>query len=156
MSASGRNVKLEFVGGPSDGAIHVVRQAPFAVGAYEGAEVPCTGERLLSGEDHLLFEFDDAGNLSVRSTVEMEVDGEATYFAERLREGAIVRVGATEVLVAEIGAGGGAKSTATPKKKAAAKGPEAAPAATVKCRNPECGEVNEAGRVWCKKCGRDL
>jgi hypothetical protein len=153
MSASVCNVKLEFVGGPSDGEAHVVRKRRFILGPAEDADVRYEAERLLQGEDRILFEFDKKGELSATCTSGTE-SGRGHTFTEPLSEGDVLRVGATEILAAEIAcgkgdgpsgdAGGGKGGTGDD-----GDGP-------IVCGNPACGALNEAGRTWCVKCGRDL
>jgi hypothetical protein len=151
MTARVCNVKLEFVAGPSDGEVHVVRKRRFTLGASEDADVRYEAERLLQGDDHILFEFDRRGKLSVTGTVGTG-SGEAHTIERLLSEGDVLRIGATEILAVEIASGKGDGGTGGQGEGGHGTDGDA----PVKCGNPACGALNEAGRTWCSTCGRDL
>lgn len=168
MSGSDPSVRLEFVGGPHDGETHVARLGRFSVGPGEDADVLCRDERLLPGDAKLVFAFDESGALSVSSSVDIEVGGATTQSVGRLAEGSVLRIGATELLVAEVtppspgwSEQAGGESNGVSGGLSSADGPEPGgveelgPGAIV-CKNPACGAINEPGSAWCRKCGRNL
>jgi hypothetical protein len=144
MTARVCNLKLEFVGGPNDGEVHVLRGRRFVLGPAPSADVRYEAERMLQGAGRVVFEVDAQAQLGLTVILDTGT-GEARTAKRVVSEGDVLQVGATEILVAEIafgkGSGGGAGGRG--------EGP-------IECGNPKCRAPNEADRMWCTECGRDL
>jgi hypothetical protein len=152
--------RFEFVSGPYDGLTFVVANEGLSLES-EIRAVPAAQDLHLRDFADVEFEVDRGGTRLNRKGV-YTLNGRQVSGAQAVRDGDIVKIGATEVLLVEHG-------TAPPSGEHGGRGQEGGPegesggtaeadpaAGQRRCLRPGCGAMNPPTAKWCLVCGWDL
>ncbi len=148
----GWQARFEIVAGPNDGLVFTMT----------GEEVVLDGELLgpPPGSGLAPKDLDDvevrvsAEGVELSCEVPLRVNGREVGGSRLLREGDVVRVGMTEMVLIGYAAGppDAAEEDGEPDDSPALR----PPAAPRRCLRPGCGALNPPDATWCRTCGWDL